>query len=83
MQHSRFIAPRTTPVSSEDVPLPPMSPIMDLIPDIPLELIDIAVANMSLNNSDAINPFGFSFSGTEDPHLSRPVRIEDHSRGSR
>jgi hypothetical protein len=33
-------------VSSEDVPLPPMSPIMDLIPDIPQELIDIAVANL-------------------------------------
>ena len=60
-----------------------MSPIMDLIPDIPQELIDIAVANMSLNNSDAINPFDFSFSGTEDPHLPSPVRMEDHSRGSR
>lgn len=71
-------------VSREEVVLamPMPSPIIDL-PDIPQELFDRAVANMSLNDSDAINPFDFSFSGSDVLHSPSPVRMEDNSRASR
>ncbi|XP_045027176.1 uncharacterized protein LOC123470688 [Daphnia magna] len=62
--------------------VPPMPSINMGFPDIPQELLDMAVANMSLNDS-AINPFDFSFRLDTSLHPPSPVRPEDNSTASR
>lgn len=60
------------------MPLPNMD-----FPGIPQELIDMAVAKMSLNNSGASSPFDFSFNGLDVLRPPSPVRTEDNSIASR